>query len=226
MIRISIGRNEGNKIVIPIKTVSGTHADVYVYDNGEMQLVDHSLNGTFVNGQKLHNSTMPLKGGEVLNFAGQCERTLSQILSEAGIHVPTTYVSGHGISQSPSNGEPVNGDGNSGKIRSSVGFGEALSLYFNHYVDFTGRARRSEYWFVVLWNLIFGIIPFVNILWLIATIIPSLALAVRRLHDTNKSGWCLLFSLIPFFGPIVLLVFYFTDSDKGTNSFGPSPKYM
>ena len=59
-----------------------------------------------------------------------------------------------------------------------------------------------------------------------AVIIPGLAVAVRRLHDTNKSGWLILLGLIPLIGVIILLVFYFTDGDRGMNNYGPSPKYM
>jgi uncharacterized membrane protein YhaH (DUF805 family) len=53
-----------------------------------------------------------------------------------------------------------------------------------------------------------------------------LAVTVRRLHDTGKSGWMLLIGLIPFVGPIILLVFYFTDGEPGANQYGPSPKYV
>ena len=60
----------------------------------------------------------------------------------------------------------------------------------------------------------------------LGVIVPGLAVAVRRLHDTNKSGWMLLIGLIPLVGSILLLVFYFTDGDPGTNRFGPSPKYV
>jgi uncharacterized membrane protein YhaH (DUF805 family) len=64
-----------------------------------------------------------------------------------------------------------------------------------------------------------------DLVFVLATFIPGLALAFRRLHDTNKSAWFLLVALIPLVGFIILLVFYFLDSDKTDNDYGPSPKY-
>ncbi len=58
----------------------------------------------------------------------------------------------------------------------------------------------------------------------LATLIPSLAVGIRRLHDTGKSGWWIFISLIPFVGPIILLIFLVKDSDPGTNLYGPNPK--
>ncbi len=118
------------------------------------------------------------------------------------------------------------------------------SVLTEKYADFTGRARRAEYWWFVLVNFgvviglwiatvilgsisdALGVIGFLAIgVYYLALIIPSIALSVRRLHDTNKSGWMLLLVLIPLVGSIVLLVFYLTDGDRATNNFGPSPKY-
>jgi uncharacterized membrane protein YhaH (DUF805 family) len=117
------------------------------------------------------------------------------------------------------------------------------SVLKNHYADFSGRARRAEYWWFGLVVSIVGIVGVIVVMILsrvsqglgtigfailglgyLGIIIPGLAVTVRRLHDTNKSGWFLLLSVIPF-GSIVLLVFYCTDSDRGPNKFGPSPKY-
>lgn len=117
-------------------------------------------------------------------------------------------------------------------------------VVFENYANFEGRARRSEYWYYTLANvlillsillvgtLIIGgleieaLSPLIGGLYILVTlalIIPSLAVAVRRLHDTGKSGWLLLIGLIPF-GGIVLLVFYAQDSDINTNKWGPNPK--
>lgn len=113
-----------------------------------------------------------------------------------------------------------------------------------NYANFEGRARRSEYWYytlanilitvsmIVVGSIIIGVFelevlaPFfagIYILIYLALFIPSLAVAVRRLHDTGKSGWFMLLGLIPF-GGIVLLVFYIQDSDFGTNKWGKNPK--
>ena len=107
------------------------------------------------------------------------------------------------------------------------------------YADFSGRARRKEYWFFVLWYLIITIILAIidavlglrignagvlQSLYALALLIPSLAVGARRLHDIGRTGWWLLIGLIPLIGLIVLLVFFFTDSQPGNNEYGPSPK--
>jgi len=109
------------------------------------------------------------------------------------------------------------------------------------YADFDGRARRTEYWMFVLFNIIFSVVAVVldNVLgiamegigygplyglYVLAMIIPSLAVAVRRLHDTGKSGWMLLIALIPIIGSIWLLVLYATDGNPGENEYGSNPK--
>ncbi|KAB1069070.1 DUF805 domain-containing protein [Tamlana haliotis] len=113
----------------------------------------------------------------------------------------------------------------------------------NQYADFNGRARRKEYWMFTLFHLIItygglailGILayaidsPFVIFLvyiYLLATIVPSLALNVRRLHDVNKSGWFILIGLIPFVGPIWLFVLSVTEGDRGSNQYGSDPKAL
>jgi len=114
-------------------------------------------------------------------------------------------------------------------------------LAFQKYADFSSRSRRSEYWYFVLFNLLavivlamiggitseasdssIGLIPF--FIYYLAALVPSLAVSVRRLHDTSRSGWWLLISLVPLVGSIVLLVFYCEDSHPGTNNWGPNPK--
>jgi uncharacterized membrane protein YhaH (DUF805 family) len=103
-----------------------------------------------------------------------------------------------------------------------------------NYVGFEGRARRSEYWWFVLINalilLVLGVIgrvmnnTILYLLYSLAVFLPGLAVSVRRLHDTDKSGWWVLINLIPVIGWIVYFVFMFTDSTPGANQYGPSPK--
>ncbi|HXK52365.1 DUF805 domain-containing protein [Candidatus Nomurabacteria bacterium] len=110
------------------------------------------------------------------------------------------------------------------------------------YADFSGRAGRSEYWMFQLINVgiyfalafvmgvssnintnlgaIFSIVYYV---YMFAVLIPSIAVSVRRLHDTNKSGWLLLLSLIPFIGGIIVFVFTVLPSDAGPNAYGEAP---
>ena len=109
------------------------------------------------------------------------------------------------------------------------------------YTVFTGRARRKEYWFFVLFNIIISaalaIVDYftgtysatygmglLGCLYTLAVLIPAIAVSVRRLHDTGRSGWWLLLALIPIVGGIVLLVFMVFDSEPGENKYGPSPK--
>lgn len=117
-----------------------------------------------------------------------------------------------------------------------MSFTEAIRSVLNQYVGFSGRARRSEYWYWVLFYIIIGIIAslldravfsstnswFSYIVGL-ALLLPGLAVAVRRLHDTSRSGWWILLGLIPVVGAIILIVFYVQDS-HGDNQYGPSPK--
>ncbi|HOK77375.1 MAG TPA: DUF805 domain-containing protein [Verrucomicrobiota bacterium] len=103
------------------------------------------------------------------------------------------------------------------------------------YAVFEGRARRREYWFFVLFNLIisfvlgfieglFGGPGVLGAIYGLAVLIPGIAVAVRRLHDTGRSGWWLLIGLVPVVGFIVLLVFMVMDSTPGPNQYGPNPK--
>jgi uncharacterized membrane protein YhaH (DUF805 family) len=101
------------------------------------------------------------------------------------------------------------------------------------YAVFKGRARRREYWMFVLFNfiiaLVLGIIDgmlhtfFLSTIYMLAVIIPSISVGVRRLHDTGRSGWWFWISLVPIIGGIVLLVFFVLDSVED-NEYGPNPK--
>lgn len=111
----------------------------------------------------------------------------------------------------------------------SVSFGEAIKRFFAGYLQFHGRARRSEFWFAFLFTGLVGgflssIAPELGSVWSLAIFLPSQAICFRRLHDIGKSGWWVLIGLIPLVGQILLLVWYCRDSD-GHNPWGPSPKY-
>ena len=111
---------------------------------------------------------------------------------------------------------------------------------WKNYVTFTGRSRRTAYWMFVLFNVIAIILANVidNVLGLagdggygplsmiygLAVFLPGLALAVRRLHDTGRSGWWMLISFLPLIGLIVLIVFFVQDSQPSSNQYGPNPK--
>lgn len=120
-------------------------------------------------------------------------------------------------------------------------FNEAIRTCFAKYVDFSGRASRSEYWWFVLFILlgnfvlsffdaaIFGTavdgqpVSVLGGIWSLALLLPSIAVGVRRLHDLDKSGWWLLLVLIPLIGFLVLLFFFVQKGTNGPNRFGPDP---
>ena len=103
-----------------------------------------------------------------------------------------------------------------------------------NYAGFSGRAHRTEYWMFVLFAFIIYVVLIVidvvvgtavlAMIFGLGILIPSLAIAARRLHDTNRSGWWQLIALVPAIGAIVLLVFLVLDSEEGENRFGPNPK--
>jgi uncharacterized membrane protein YhaH (DUF805 family) len=97
----------------------------------------------------------------------------------------------------------------------------------NHYADFTGRARRAEYWYFMLFNVllsfVFGFVagmiklPWLASIYTLAVLLPGIAVAVRRMHDVGKSGW---FVLIPIYN----LILACTEGEKGPNQYGADPK--
>lgn len=108
------------------------------------------------------------------------------------------------------------------------------------YAGFSGRARRSEYWYFFLFTIIVGIVAgiidgilgtqgkvgtlgLVGAITSLALLVPGIAVGIRRLHDTGRSGLWLLIGLIPLVGPIVLIVFFVQDS-HADNQYGPNPK--
>lgn len=108
-----------------------------------------------------------------------------------------------------------------------MGFFKAISSGFSNYTNFSGRARRSEFWWWTLFAILMGLLSIIPILgWLIALamLLPNLAIQVRRLHDTGHSGWWWFIGIIPIVGAIVLLIFYLSDSKPGPNKWGPNPK--
>lgn len=103
-----------------------------------------------------------------------------------------------------------------------VGFGEAVKLFFTNYVNFGGRSTRSEYWWVVLFNILVSLVlypitvttglTFLSALWSLGTLLPGIGLSIRRLHDAGHSGWWILINLVPIVGLIITLVFTLTAS--------------
>ena len=129
-----------------------------------------------------------------------------------------------------------------------MSFTEAIKTCLSKYVDFTGRAQRSELWwfvlFIMIGNFVLGMVdsvlfgttvvtdtgfsastdtPILSGIFGLATLLPSIAVGARRLHDLDKSGWWLLIGFIPLIGIIVLIVWYATGGTRGPNRFGADP---
>ncbi|MDK1287594.1 DUF805 domain-containing protein [Pseudoalteromonas umbrosa] len=103
-----------------------------------------------------------------------------------------------------------------------------------NYAVFEGRSRRKEYWMFFLFNFIASFIfgffdglfgtSFLSIIYALVILVPSIALSIRRLHDTGRSGWWLLIAFVPVIGALALLVFAVLEGDEGENQYGPNPK--
>ena len=129
-----------------------------------------------------------------------------------------------------------------------LSFSQAVNICWKKYADFSGRARRSEYWWFGVFNVLAiivisfvagfiagamgtsdeGMLVLVYVLvglYCLVVLLPGLAVTVRRLHDTGRSGWWYLICLVPYVGSLVLLVFTCLDSKPEENRWGPSPKY-
>lgn len=128
-------------------------------------------------------------------------------------------------------------------------FGYWKRCYTKYYATFSGRARRSEYWGFALFQILISLpialyyqsavfaqafagaepgIGFAHILyyaWILVTFLPGLAVTVRRLHDSGRSGWNVLVALIPLIGAILVFVWLCADTRYGQNQYGPDPKY-
>ena len=119
-----------------------------------------------------------------------------------------------------------------------------LKVMRENYAKFNGRARRKEYWMFTLFHTLLVIACAFTLALLVATgpysltllvaimfiavilahVVPSLAISVRRLHDLGQSGWFLLLALIPYIGSLIIFVFSVIEGNKGTNKYGPDPK--
>ena len=137
--------------------------------------------------------------------------------------------------------------------KAHIGFSSAYRAFFKNYVNFKGRSRRSELWYVGLANVLIMLIAYILLIpdfismsegigdianqmieiivivgflfiYELICFVPNLSLSVRRLHDIGKSGWYLLMGCIPIIGTIILFVYSVTDSDSGDNRYGKNPK--
>jgi len=116
-----------------------------------------------------------------------------------------------------------------------MGFVDAFKAFFSNYLKFDGRSSRSEFWWVVLAlfiiNILIGVLSAVSetlggilsLVFGLGIIIPYIALAIRRFHDVDKSGWWALTLLIPLVGLVIVLIFFTQRGTVGSNQYGPDP---
>lgn len=112
---------------------------------------------------------------------------------------------------------------------------QAIRISLSRLTDFSGRSSRPEYWYLmlpiivlmivtnILDSLLLGGMPALSLIVALATLVPSLSAGVRRLHDTNRSGWWLLVALVPVVGAFVVVYFCCQPGTEGPNDFGPKP---
>tara|TARA_R100000789_G_scaffold14655_6_gene18178 strand:+ start:27459 stop:27833 length:375 start_codon:yes stop_codon:yes gene_type:complete len=111
-----------------------------------------------------------------------------------------------------------------------VGMVEAFKLFFANYINFEGRSNRGEYWWAFLAIILISIVltvvdgmigmPLFGSIFSLATLVPGIAIGIRRLHDIDKSGWFLLIGLIPIIGALILIYFFVQKPTPGPNRFG------
>ena len=174
-------------------------------------------------------------------------RPLPSVLADMNITAPCLPVGG--AYQTGPSRRPQHESASDGDYHDGMGLLEIFKLTMTrNFANFSGRATRREYWMFQLASILLGflfsfafgtlsavlmlidnsyelvaiLLPY---LYPLATLIPSLGISVRRLHDAGLSGWTLLLGIIPFVGPIILLLFALRDSQRGTNAYGPSLKY-
>lgn len=137
-----------------------------------------------------------------------------------------------------------------GRYQPEPGPLDYMFMPLKKYVQFSGRSRRSEYWWFFLFSalgyMILGVMlgigiatmdPYANempvigtiglilmVFWALALFLPTIAVSVRRFHDQNQSGWLYLLILIPYLGAFIILIFMFIDGTRGPNNYGPDPK--
>lgn len=117
----------------------------------------------------------------------------------------------------------------------NISFAEAVKSCFNKYADFNGRSPRAEYWYFALFNvavvmvlavlgaIIGKLFMYVYYTYVLAILVPSIAVSIRRMHDIGRSGWWMLISLVPFIGSIWYIVLAALPSQLGPNQYGPNP---
>lgn len=236
---VRIGRNPDNDIVYNVQTISGNHADINIYDDGQMQIIDHSTNGTWINGSMLQNAAALVTCSDQVVFPGNIVLDWNQVAAFMRQPVQPVFQQ----PTQPAYPQPVQHPVNPPVCRKSKSM-------FSAPFSINGRIRRSE-WLLTNIILSFGVTLLTSIIFVLCFGGSLLALAgeayggagagivigvillivlsvvcmwvsiaqnAKRCHDMNHSGW---FQLIPFYGFWML----FVDGTPGPNDYGESPKF-
>lgn len=236
---VKIGRNRDNDFVYQVPTISGYHADITFHDNGLCIYSDHSTNGTSINGKILKSGSQMIQYTDDIVLPGGVRLDLNRIRQ---------FALGSDATVFGNNQEIHKQEWPSGLNNNMAGdvftFSNFLPYIFSRYSDFTGRARRKEYWFLYLWNIIvFLAISVVGVslaminpgvgivfsyvlcgLYSLVMLVPGLSVFVRRIHDINHHWTYMLFLLIPIARYVFLCIIIFQDSYPERNQWGPCPK--
>jgi uncharacterized membrane protein YhaH (DUF805 family) len=174
---------------------------------------------------------------------------LQEVLTAYQVLIPLTSETGETFEQPQRSQQKTTFKSNASTSRNTTeSQGNMFDLYLKalkKYTIFSGRATVKEYWSFVLFNILFAILAIlidigiglsevfdnftvgiIYLLYVLFSLLPSIAAAIRRLHDVGKSGWMLLVSLIPLVGGIWLLVLMVTEGNNGDNKYGPDPKQI
>ena len=240
--RYTIGRDPNNNIVVQDPMVSGYHSDLVVDDSSgyvQYTYIDHSTNGTFINGQLLRNASCYVVFNDMVFLAGKVPLDwdiIGRLSSEMA------------YPQGPERRTDFSANPNQG-----ISFGGALKSFFNNYANFKGRATRQEYWFAYLWLIIiqtglsFLLLPivlssiggalddydtllsvFLGMGWYVsiwtiyglAMFLPSLSILVRRIHDTGRDGLWILMMFVPIANIVFFFIWTLSASENRTNKWG------
>jgi uncharacterized membrane protein YhaH (DUF805 family) len=227
---LNVGRDPANDIVLSDRTVSRTHAQIRWHDRGVTILDCRSKNGTYLERQRINQAEW--KPGQIVNIGPYAlEMSHPDRLSNAAIEVATSHM-------------PL--------VQNWEHSRWGVSWYFQVLgnVAFTGRARRREYWYFLLFHLMtvavlvllgvggqmpsaahsaqnqvgFQSYPVPALIYVLLTLVQSLAVTVRRLHDRNLSGWWILPLNVPLLGTIATVILFSLPGEKGSNRYGLDPK--
>ena len=189
-------------------------------------------------GTEWKEQAVPVRGNSVDFELNEQGHAIGVYLEMAAVPVKTNFsAQGNTLNLSPAAQENLNKakEAFSKWEQGEDNYRQAIVTCFKKYAVFSGRARRSEFWyfqlFCLLGNIIFSFwvsksetTEILGLIFFLVTLLPTLAVTVRRLHDLGRSGWLILVALIPFIGVLVVLFWATQEGNPDHNQYGPSPK--